>query len=111
MQSAPTWAPTMFMYAAFAAIFYFILFRPQQQQRKRHEALIQQLKKGDEVITGGGVVGQVMHIQEQAAGKPGMEDRVTIKSGESRLVVERRSITRVGAVSAPQSPAAAPPVS
>lgn len=95
MQGTPTWAPTLFMYAAFAAIFYFILWRPQARQRKQHEATIQSLRKGDEVVTSGGVIGEVVHIQEQTAGSTSMEDRITIKSGESRLVVERRSVGRV----------------
>jgi preprotein translocase subunit YajC len=99
MQSTPTWAPTLFMYVAFAAIFYFILWRPQAQQRKRHEQLIQSLKRGDEIVTSGGIVGRVVHIQEAAPGKPGMEDRVTIESDRSRLVVERGRIARVVATS------------
>jgi preprotein translocase subunit YajC len=103
MQGTPTWAPTLFMYVAFAAIFYFILWRPQAQQRKRHEALIQQLKRGDEVVTGGGVIGRVEHIQPAVADKAGMDDRITIRSGDSRLIVERRSIARVAS-----APAAAP---
>jgi len=107
MQNATTWAPTLFMYAAFAAIFYFILWRPQAQQRKRHEALIQQLKKGDEVVTSGGVVGSVMHIQEAAAGTRGMDDRITIKSGESRVVIERGRIVRVASTTGVTSSAPA----
>ena len=106
MQGTPSWAPTLFMYVAFAAIFYFILWRPQAQQRKRHEQLIQQLKRGDEVVTGGGVVGRVEHIQEAAAGRAGMDDRVTIKSGDSRMIVERRSIARVATPAAATSTAA-----
>ena len=96
MQNTATWAPTLFMYAAFAAIFYFILWRPQAQQRKRHASLIEALKRGDEIVTAGGIVGQVVHIQELAAGKPSSADRITIKSGESRLVVERGRIVQVG---------------
>jgi preprotein translocase subunit YajC len=100
MQGTPTWAPTLFMYVAFAAIFYFILLRPQQQQRKRHDALMQALKKGDEVVTAGGLVGQVVHIQETTAGRSSAEDRVTIKTGESRVVVERGRIARVASATA-----------
>ena len=110
MQGTPTWAPTLFMYASFAAIFYFILWRPQAQQRRRHEQLIAQLKRGDDVVTGGGVIGRVEHIQELTSGKPGMDDRVTISSGTSRLVVERRGIARVGSATATAG-AAQPPVS
>lgn len=88
----------IFMYGAIFAIFYFILIRPQQRQRKAHDALIRQLKKGDEIVTAGGVVGEVIHIREtvvEGVPKVSMEDRVTIKSGDSRLIVERGRITRV----------------
>jgi preprotein translocase subunit YajC len=100
----------LFMYAAIFAIFYFILIRPQQRQRKQHEETIQSLKKGDEVVTAGGIVGEVLHIKTLGAdGKTSQEDRVTIKSGESRLVVERGRIARIvassGANSAPTSAA------
>jgi preprotein translocase subunit YajC len=93
----PLVAP-LFMYGAIFAIFYFILIRPQQRQRKSHDALIRALKKGDEVVTAGGVIGEVLHIKETIVDgqtKVGMDDRVTIKSGDSRLIVERGRITRV----------------
>ena len=109
MQGAASWAPTLFMYAAFAAIFYFILLRPQQQQRKKHELTVAALKRGDEVVTAGGVVGQVTHIQELTAGKSGLEDRITIKSGESRLIVERGRITRVVPAGSPAAAATSTP--
>jgi preprotein translocase subunit YajC len=91
-------AQMLFMYGAIFAIFYFVLIRPQQQQRKKHEALIQQVKKGDEIVTAGGVVGEVVHVQQATKdGAPvsSLEDRITIKSGESRLIVERGRIARV----------------
>ena len=94
---SPLLAP-LFMYGAIFAIFYFILIRPQARQRKAHEALIRALKKGDEVVTAGGVVGEVLHIREtvtEGTPQPTMDDRVTIKSGESRLVIERGRITKV----------------
>jgi preprotein translocase subunit YajC len=94
------------MYVAFAAIFYFILLRPQQQQRKRHDALIQGLKKGDEIVTAGGIVGKVVNIQEITPGKPGLNDRITITSDTSRLVVERGRITAVASATGSSSAAA-----
>jgi preprotein translocase subunit YajC len=93
----PLMAP-LFMYAAIFAIFYFILIRPQQKQRKAHDSLIRALQKGDEIVTAGGVIGDVIHIKEtlvEGVPKVSMDDRVTIKSGESRLVVERGKIARV----------------
>jgi preprotein translocase subunit YajC len=91
-------ASMIFMYGAIFAIFYFVLLRPQQKQRKAHDELVKQLKKGDEIVTAGGIVGEVMHIAPRAGdGAPAMDDRITIKSGESRLVIERGRIARVGA--------------
>ena len=72
--------------AAFIAIFYFILIRPQRQQQKKHEEMLKQVKRGDEIVTAGGIVGEVVHVKD---------DRVTVKSGESRLVIERDRIAKV----------------
>lgn len=86
------------MYGLIFAIFYFVLLRPQQRQRKQHEELVRNLKKGDEIVTAGGVVGEVVHIREttkDGAPQRSLEDRITIKSGESRLVIERGKIARV----------------
>jgi len=72
--------------AAFVAIFYFILIRPQRQQAKRHEEMLKQVKKGDEIVTSGGIVGEIVHVKD---------NRITIKSGESKLVIERERIAKV----------------
>lgn len=70
------------------AIFYFLLIRPQRQAQKRHQAMLEALKKGDEVVTEGGIIGVVVHIDE---------NRVTIRTGENtRLLVARGKIARVG---------------
>lgn len=90
----------VFMYGAIFAIFYLLLVRPQQQQRKKHELTIRELKRGDEVVTAGGIVGEVVHIRQLVADKAGQDDRVTIKSAESRLVVERGRIARIVTASA-----------
>lgn len=68
------------------AIIYFLMIRPKVKQERRHREQIAQLKKGDEVVTAGGVVGEVIHIRD---------DRVTIKSGESRFVVMRDRIADI----------------
>jgi preprotein translocase subunit YajC len=89
----------IFMYGAIFAIFYFILIRPGQQQRKKQDAELREVKRGDEIVTSGGIIGEVIQIKSATApdGKAAntMEDRVTIKSGESRLIVERGRIARV----------------
>lgn len=93
----------LFMYAAIFAIFYFVLIRPQQRQRKQQEAQLGGLKKGDEIVTTGGVIGEVVHIRQNAPDKSSMEDRITIKTGDTRILIERRGIARVVAPPAPAS--------
>ena len=94
--------PFVFQVVAIFAIFYFVMIRPQQKQRKDHEERLRNLKRGDEVVTSGGIIGKVLHISETARdGKSGatMDDRITIKSDESRLIVERGRIARIVGVS------------
>ena len=96
LQSAPgTWFAPIFMYGAIFAIFYFVLIRPGQKQRRAQDEMMRGVKKGDEIVTNGGVIGTVIQIPAVAEGSNPMEDRLTIKSGESRLIVERGRIARV----------------
>lgn len=90
-------APIAFQVLAFVAIIYFFMWRPQQRQRKQHEDALKALKRGDEVVTTGGIVGEVVHIRETSkdGGANRLDDRVTIRSGESKLVVERGRIARI----------------
>jgi preprotein translocase subunit YajC len=45
-------------------IFYFLLIRPQQKKAKDHKALLEALKKGDKVVTAGGMHGKVTSVEE-----------------------------------------------
>jgi preprotein translocase subunit YajC len=71
---------------AFIAIFYFLLIRPQRKQQDDHKKLLASLQKGDQVVTSGGIIAEVIHMKE---------NEVTIKSGESRLVVQRSNIAQI----------------
>ena len=67
-------------------IFYWLLIRPQRKEREKHEALVAGLKKGDEIVTMGGIIGTVVHIEG---------DRVTVKTAENtRIVVERSKVAK-----------------
>jgi preprotein translocase subunit YajC len=46
------------------AVFWFLLIRPQQKRMKEHKAKIESVKKGDQVVTGGGLVGKVARVDE-----------------------------------------------
>jgi len=89
--------PLLIQMGAIFAIFYFLMIRPQQKQRRQHEDRLRNLRKGDSVVTAGGLVGEVVHIKEMSGedAKKTMEDHITIKTGESRVVVERGRIARV----------------
>lgn len=102
-----TLTPFIVQFALIIAIIYFIMVRPQQKQRKQHEAALRALKRGDEVVTSGGIVGEVIHIREMSADAKAnkMDDRVTIKSAESRIVVERGRIARIISVAGAAAPA------
>ena len=84
----------LFQFGAIILIFYFLLIRPQSQARKKHQDVLGGLKKGDDVTTAGGIIGKVKDIKD---------DRVTIESGTSTLVVERGRIIRVGESVSPQA--------
>jgi preprotein translocase subunit YajC len=89
----------LFEIVLIVGIFYFLLIRPQRKQQRQHQEALSALKKGDEVVTSGGVVGEVVHIKEtpgsDGVSKPTMADRITIKSGETRLIVERGRISKI----------------
>jgi len=48
--------------AAFIALFYFMLIRPQSKRAKEHQALISKLATGDEVVTTGGLLGKIAEV-------------------------------------------------
>jgi preprotein translocase subunit YajC len=68
-------------------IFYFLLIRPQNQRMKKHRAMIAAVKKGDTVITQGGIIGRIFKLSD---------DEVTIDTGEGgKLRVVRSMIVDV----------------
>ena len=67
-------------------IFYFFLIRPQQKRVKDHKAMVESLKRGDEVITSGGIIGVVERVME--------DDRIEVIIGEGTQVqIIRSTIT------------------
>ena len=103
--------PLLFQFVLIVAIIYFIMWRPQQKQRKQHETSLAALKRGDEVVTAGGIVGEVIHIRETTkdGGANRMDDRVTIKTGESRIIVERGRIAKIIGTTGGSSATSNPP--
>ena len=59
-------------------IFYFFLIRPQQKRVKDHKFMVESLKRGDEVITSGGIIGTVERVME--------DDRIEVIIGDNLKV-------------------------
>ena len=69
-------------------VFYFLLIRPQQKKMKAHRSMVEALKRGDKVVTGGGLVGTVTKAPE------GNEIQVEIAEGV-RVKVMRHTIQEI----------------
>jgi preprotein translocase subunit YajC len=84
MQQLMSLAPLVLIFV----VFYFLLIRPQQKKMKEHKAMLEALRRGDKVVTGGGIVGTVVKV--------GTDDDVTVEIAEGvRVRVMRGSITSV----------------
>ena len=66
-------------------IFYFFLIRPQQKKIREHKTMVQALKRGDDVITGGGIVGKVEKVFDDDKIDIQISDNVTIKVVKSTI--------------------------
>jgi len=52
----------LFMFIPMAAIIYFLMIRPEQSRRKKHQAMLENLTKGDEIVTNGGLHGKILGV-------------------------------------------------
>ncbi|MEM1237180.1 MAG: preprotein translocase subunit YajC [Pseudomonadota bacterium] len=64
------------------AIFYLLVFRPQQQKMKAHQKRVEELRRGDQVVTQGGLIGKVTKVKEDN------EVEIEIASGVKVRVVQ-----------------------
>jgi preprotein translocase subunit YajC len=76
------------------AIFYFLLIRPQQKKAKQHKEYLSGLKRGDYILTGGGIYGRIQEVHG---------DKLTVEIAKDLNIEINR-----GYVSGPGEPAAAP---
>ena len=70
------------------AIFYLLVFRPQQQKIKAHAKMVEELRRGDQVVTSGGLIGKVTKVKDEG------EVEVEVATGVKVRVV-RDTIARV----------------
>ena len=67
-------------------IFYFFLIRPQQKRVKDHKAMVESLKRGDEIITSGGIIGTIDRVME--------DDRIEVNIGDNvKVQIIKSTIT------------------
>ncbi len=77
-------------------IMYFLMIRPQQQQRKQHNAMIEALRRGDQVVTAGGLIAKVTKVKDAEEVEVELADGVRVR-------VVRNTIARVVSKTEPAS--------
>ncbi|HEX9113620.1 MAG TPA: preprotein translocase subunit YajC [Nitrospirota bacterium] len=78
---------SLIMMVVIFAIFYFILIRPQQKKMKEHKKLVEELKKGDRIVTSGGIYGTVENSTPET---------LTVKIAEGvKVKITRSSVAAV----------------
>jgi preprotein translocase subunit YajC len=81
---------------AMLAFVYLLMIRPAQKQEKQRKQMIYTIKRGDDVVFCGGIMGTVIGIKEKTAGTATDGDEVTIRTdGNNKLRVLRSSIYQV----------------
>jgi preprotein translocase subunit YajC len=89
MESLMSLAPLVLIFV----VFYFLLIRPQQKKLKEHKTMLEALRRGDKVVTGGGIVGTIVKVAD---------DEATVEIAENvRVRVLRSTITTVLAKTEP----------
>jgi preprotein translocase subunit YajC len=79
--------PTLVMFGAMFAIFYFLMIRPQQKQKKERERMLAAVKRGDRVVTSSGLFGTVTNLTDKT---------ITLRVADQvKLEFERSAIARV----------------
>ncbi len=82
------WVSMLMLFAVFGAIFYFMLIRPQRKRQTKMNELIGGLKRGDPVVTAGGIYGEIDSIGDTAAVLI-LEDGAKLKVAKSSIVQKR----------------------
>lgn len=86
-QPGESWITLLIMLALMMIFFYFFLIRPQRKRQQEHQALIESLRRGDEVVTVGGIYGKIVKIEK---------DYITLQVNEegTTMRVLKESITQ-----------------
>lgn len=77
-------------------VFYFLLIRPQQKKMKEHRSMVENVRRGDTVVTGGGIIGRVTKVKDEATIQVEISENV-------RIDVVKGTLTEVRTKSQPAS--------
>lgn len=69
-------------------VFYFLIIRPQQKKEKERQQMIKNLKKGDRIVTTGGIIGTVMHVKDDAV-------VLRVGDGETKIEFLKSAVTNL----------------
>jgi preprotein translocase subunit YajC len=67
-------------------VFYFALIRPQQKKAKEHALLLKTVRRGDEVLTSGGIVGEVVTVKDKT---------IVLRSADAKFEVTKTAVTEI----------------
>jgi len=82
---APAWVNLVPM-VLLVVVFYFVLIRPQSKKAKDHAAMLKTVRRGDEVVTSGGIVGEVVTVKEKT---------VIVRSMDSKFETNKSAISEI----------------
>ena len=63
--AGPAWTSNLILFGGIAIIFYFFMIRPQQKKQKSQKNFINEIKKGDNIVTIGGIHGKVVSLDDE----------------------------------------------
>src|SRR5882757_1608134 len=81
----PAWT-NVFPMVVMVVVFYLVFIRPQQKKAKEHESLLKTIKKGDKILTTGGVLATVINVKEKS---------VSIRSDESKFEILKSAVAEI----------------
>ncbi len=83
---APSALPTIFMFAAIILVMWLFMIRPQRQQQKKMQEFRNALKKGDKVVTAGGIYGEIVEVNDKTA--------LIRVDGDVKIRVDKQSLVK-----------------
>ncbi len=81
MQGIQQFVPLILIFG----IMYFLLIRPQQKKVKEHQAMVKALRRGDQVVTQGGIIGKVVKVKEDGEVEVEIADGVKVRVVQSTI--------------------------